>query len=58
MIALRITFANVPQLSAEALALVLTPAGTPEVGGASVTARSDGDVLALTQVQMLPQQGC
>ena len=52
-----LTQRDVPQLLTEALALVLTPVGAPPVGGPPVTALSDAEVLALAQVQMVPQQG-
>ena len=52
-----LTQRDVPQLLTEALALVLTPVGAPPVGEPPVTALSDAEVLALAQVQMVPQQG-
>ncbi len=52
-----LTHRDIPELLAEALALVLTPVGAPLVGGLPVTALSDAEVLALAQVQMAPQQG-
>jgi hypothetical protein len=48
---------EIPQLLTEALALVLTPIGTPPADAPPVAALSDTEVLALAQVQMLPQQG-
>ena len=47
----------VPQLLTEALALVLTPIGTPPANASPVATLSDTEVLALAQVQMPPQQG-
>jgi hypothetical protein len=41
----------------EALALILTPIGTPPVNAPPVATLSDTEVLALAQVQMAPQQG-
>ena len=52
-----LTHREVPQLLTEALALVLTPIGTPPVEGPLVAVLSDTKVLALAQVQMAPQQG-
>ena len=52
-----LTHQEVPQLLTEALALVLTPIGTPLVDAPPVAALSDTEVLALAQVQMAPQQG-
>ena len=46
-----------PQLLTEALALVLTPIGTPPIEAPPVAALSDTEVLTLAQVQMPPQQG-
>ena len=52
-----LTHREVPQLLTEALALVLTPIGTPPADAPPVAALSDTEVLALAQVQMPPQQG-
>ena len=52
-----LTHREVPQLLTEALALVLTPIGTPPVDAPPVATLSDAEVLALAQVQMAPQQG-
>jgi hypothetical protein len=48
---------DVPQLLAEALALVLTPIGALPGDAPPIATLSDTEVLALTQVQMPPQQG-
>jgi hypothetical protein len=52
-----LTHREVPQLLTEALALVLTPLGTPPAEAPPVATLSDTEVLALAQVQMAPQQG-
>jgi hypothetical protein len=52
-----LTHRESPQLLTEALALVLTPLGTPSAEAPPVAALSDTEVLALAQVQMAPQQG-
>jgi len=52
-----LTHREVLQLLTEALALVLTPIGTPPVDAPPVAALSDTEVLALAQGQMAPQQG-
>jgi hypothetical protein len=52
-----LTHREVPQLLTEALALVLTPIGTPPADAPPVATLSDTEVLALAQVQMLSQQG-
>jgi hypothetical protein len=52
-----LTHREVPQLLTEALALVLTPIGTPPGDAPPVATLSDSEVLALAQVQMAPQQG-
>jgi hypothetical protein len=52
-----LTHREVPQLLTEALALVLTPIGTPPADAPPVAALSDTEVLALAQVQIPPQQG-
>jgi hypothetical protein len=48
---------KVPQLLSEALALVLTPIGTPPADAPLVATLSDTEVLALAQAQLAPQQG-
>jgi hypothetical protein len=48
---------EVPQFLTEALALVLTPIGTPSADAPPVATLSDPEVLALAQGQMPPQQG-
>jgi hypothetical protein len=52
-----LTHREVSQLLTEALALVLTPIGTPPADALPVAALSDTEVLALAQGQMPPQQG-
>jgi hypothetical protein len=52
-----LTHREVPQLLTEALALVLTPIGTPPADAPPVATLSDTEVLALAQVQMAPKQG-
>src|SRR5262249_271821 len=52
-----LTHREVPQLLTEALALVLTPIGTPPSDVPPVATLADPEVLALAQVQMPPQQG-
>jgi len=52
-----LTHREVPQLLTEALALVLTPIGTPTIEGPPMAALSDTEGLALAQVQMAPQLG-
>jgi hypothetical protein len=52
-----LTHREVPQLLTEALALVLTPIGAPPGDAPPIATLSDTEVLALTQVQMPPQQG-
>jgi hypothetical protein len=52
-----LTHREVPQLLTEALALVLTPIGAPPGDAPPIAILSDTEVLALTQVQMPPQQG-
>jgi hypothetical protein len=52
-----LTHREVSQILTEALALVLTPIGTPTVEGPPVATLSDTEVLALAQVQMVHQQG-
>ncbi len=52
-----LTHREVPQLLTEALALVLTPIGTPPADAPPVATLSDTEVLALAQVQMAPQHG-
>jgi hypothetical protein len=51
-----LTHREVPQLLTEALALVLTPIGTPPADAPPVAALSDTEVLALAQAQIPPQQ--
>ena len=52
-----LTHREVPAFLTEALALLLTPIGTPPVDAPPVAALSDTEVLALTQVQTLPSRG-
>jgi hypothetical protein len=52
-----LTHREVSQLLTEALALVLTPIGTPPLDALPVATLSDTEVLALAQMQMAPQQG-
>ena len=52
-----LTHREVSQLLSEALALILTPIGTPPVKAPPVATLSDTEVLTLAQVQMAPQQG-
>jgi hypothetical protein len=52
-----LTRRDVPQTLTDALEIVLTPLLEPPAGDPPVTSMSDGEVMALAQVQMVPQQG-
>src|SRR2546430_10231689 len=52
-----LTRRDVPQTLTDALEIVLTPLLEPPEGEPPVTSMSDGEVMALAQAQMVPQQG-
>ena len=52
-----LTRRDVPQTLTDALEIALTPLLEPPAGEPPVTSMSDGEVVALAQVQMVPQQG-
>ena len=52
-----LTRRDLPETLTDALEIVLTPLLEPPAGEPPVTSMSDAEVMALTQAQMVPQQG-
>ena len=48
---------EMPQILTEALEIILTPLREPLENTPPVTSMSDAEIMALTQLQMAPQQG-